>query len=160
MVYDRHEVYKKLDDYHLYIKVNNAITVDQLFKSPYCALDIAVFNGDILVTGHVPTPEMQEELHARLSKVKGYRRMFDEVKVSNNPSTSIQDGWITAKIRSQIFADSTIDPNAFKVITSGGVVYLMGDVRLKEAEKVVHIARHTVGVVHVVKVLKCLVYQQ
>ncbi|MFT4060529.1 MAG: BON domain-containing protein [Legionella sp.] len=160
MVYDRHDVYKKIDDYYLYVHINNAITVDPLFKNCNCALDIAVFNGDILVTGHVPTAEMQEELHHRLNTVKGYRRMFDEVKVSNISSSSIQDGWITTKIRSQIFADATIDPNAFKVVTSDGVVYLMGDVRPSEAKKVIYIARHTVGVAHVVKVFKYLVYQQ
>jgi osmotically-inducible protein OsmY len=160
MVYDRHDVYKKLDDYHLYVKVNNAVAVDPLFKSPNCALDIAVFNGDILVVGHVPTLEMQAELQQRLSNVKGYRRMFNEVHVSNSSSVSVQDTWITTKIRSQIFADASVDPNAFKVITSDGVVYLMGDVRPNEANTVVNIARRTMGVAHVVKVLKYLVYQK
>lgn len=160
MVYDRHDVYKKLDDYHLYVKVNNALTTDQLFKNANCVLDIAVFNGDVLVAGHLPEPEMKAELQHRLSKIKGYRRLFNEVRVRNISSNSFQDSWITTKIRSQIFADASIDPNAFKVITSDGVVYLMGDVRPHEATTVINIARHTVGVVHVVTVLKYLVYQK
>lgn len=161
LVYDRHDVYKKLDDYHLYVKVNNALTVDPLFKlTPNCVLDIAVFNGDILVAGHVPTADLNVELQRRLSKVKGYRRFFNEVRVRNIPATALQDSWLTTKIRSQIFADSSIDPNAFKVITSDGRVYLMGDVRPSEAATVINIARRTAGVVHVVKVLSYLVYQK
>lgn len=160
MVYDRHDVYKKLDDYHLYVKVNNALTIDNLFKSNNCVLDIAIFNNDILIAGHVPTAEMQAELQQRLSKVKGYRGLFNEVQLRNTPSDSMQDSWITAKIRSQIFADSSIDPNAFKVITTDGVVYLMGDVHPNEAATVVNIARRTAGVVHVVKIFKYLVYQK
>ncbi len=160
LIYDRHDVYKKLDDYRLYVKVNNALSIDDLFKNPNASLDIAVFNGDILIAGHLPTLEMQEELQHRLNTVKGYRRLFDEVQVHEMPSRAIQDSWITTKIRSQIFADASIDPNAFKIITSDGVVYLMGDVRPEEAAKVVTIARRTEGVVHVVKVLKYLVYEK
>lgn len=159
MVYDRHHVYKKLDDYQLYAKVNNALTEDLLFRSPNCVLDVTVFNGDILIAGHLPNGEIDAELRQRLTKVKGYRRLFNEVQVSNTPSNSLQDGWITAKIRSQIFADSSIDPNAFKVITADGIVYLMGDVRPKEAQTVVTIARRTTGVIHVVKIFKYLVYR-
>lgn len=160
MIYDRHDVYKKLDDYHLFIIVNNALTIDKSFKNCNCLLDITVFNGDILVAGHLPNNEMLLILGQRLSKVKGYRGLFNEVRVSDTPANSLQDSWITTKIRSQIFADDSIDPNAFKVITTDGVVYLMGDVRLEQAATVINIARHTLGVVRVVKVLKYLVYQK
>ncbi|MBN9228702.1 MULTISPECIES: BON domain-containing protein [Legionella] len=159
MVYDRHDVYKKLDDYNLYLKVNNAITIDNKFKNNNCVIDIAVFNGDVLLAGHVPTPEMRVELKRRLALVKGYRRMFNQVGVSTSGSNSVQDGWITAKIRSQIFADGSIDPNAFKVVTSDRVVYLMGDVHQEQAEKVVNMARQTSDVTQVVKILKYFTYQ-
>ncbi|USQ13744.1 BON domain-containing protein [Legionella lytica] len=160
LVYDRHDVYKKLDDYRLYVKVNNAITVDKLFKDSRSPLDIAVFNGDILVAGHVPTQSMHTELQRRLNTVQGARRVFNEVRVDTNPPNSMEDNWITTKIRSQIFADASIDPNAFKVVTSDGIVYLMGDVRPDEAATVINFTRHTAGVRHVVKVLKYLVYQK
>ncbi|MGL5741918.1 MAG: BON domain-containing protein [Legionella sp.] len=159
MVYDRHDVYKKLDDYSLYLKVNNAITVDNTFKSPQCVIDIAVFHGDILIVGHVPTREMQAELRRRLSQVKGYRRLFDEVGVNRVASNSVQDRWITTKIRSQVFADSSIDPNSFKVVTSEQIVYLMGDVHSEQAVKVIHIARQTTDVVRVVNMLQFFTYQ-
>lgn len=161
LIYDRHDVYKKLDDYRLYVNVNNILASGKLFSHcAYCVLDIAVFNGDILVAGHVPVQTMHHELQRRLNTVKGYRRLFNETRVYKTSSNAVQDSWITTKIRSQIFADASIDPNAFKVITSDGTVYLMGDVRPDEAATVVHIARYTAGVKQVVKVFKYLVYQK
>ncbi|HHT0594588.1 TPA: BON domain-containing protein [Legionella anisa] len=159
MVYNRHNVYKKLDDYSLYLKVNNAIMVDNTFKNTESVIDIAVFNGDVLVAGHVPNAEMQTELSQRLAKVRGYRRLFNQVHVSTLESNTVQDSWITTKIRSQIFADDSIDPNAFKIITSDRIVYLMGDVRQEQAEKVINMARRTNDVVRVVKILKYFTYQ-
>ncbi|KTD11841.1 hemolysin, lipoprotein [Legionella gratiana] len=160
LVYDRHDVYKKLDDYSLFLKVNNAIMADNLFKNNQCVIDIAVFKGDILLVGHVPTPEMKKELRRRLAAVKGYRRLFNYVGVNSLLSNSMEDSWITTKIRSQIFADGSIDPNAFKVVTSDRVVYLMGDVHGDQAVKVINISRTTADVVRVVKLLQYFTYQK
>jgi osmotically-inducible protein OsmY len=159
LVYDRHDVYKKLNDYHLLVQVNDVLAVNRTFNQPSCVLDIAVFNGDILIAGHVPDETLFDELRNRLAKLRGYRRMFNEVKVKAVPSNNMQDTWITTQIRSRIFADASIDPNAFKVITSDRVVYLMGDVKPDEAEKVVTMARYTKGVEKVVKVMKYFIYQ-
>ncbi len=66
----------------------------------------------------------------------------------------MEDNWITTKIRSKILADSTIDPNDFKVVTADQIVYLMGDVIPEQAAKVIHIARTCTGVKRVVKLFK------
>lgn len=160
MAYDRHNVYKKLDDYSIYLKVNNAITVDNTFKNNQCALDMTVFKGDVLVAGHVPTPELQAELSRRLARVKGHKRLFNQVQISSVVSNTLKDSWITAKIRGQIFADDSIDPNAFKIVTTDQIVYLMGEVRKEQADKVVQMARHTSDVVRVVKIFKYFTYQE
>ncbi|KTD62434.1 hemolysin, lipoprotein [Legionella shakespearei DSM 23087] len=159
LVYDRHDVYKKLNDYHLLVQVNDVLAVNRTFNQSSCVLDIAVFNGDILIAGHVPDDTLFDELRNRLAKLRGYRRLFNEVKVKAVPSNNMQDTWITTQIRSRIFADASIDPNAFKVITSDRIVYLMGDVKPDEAEKVVTMARYTKGVDKVVKVMKYFTYQ-
>jgi osmotically-inducible protein OsmY len=158
-VYDRHSIYKKLNDYELFAKVNEALAVNRTFNNPTCVIDINVFNGDILLSGHLPSLEMMDELKRRLNTVKGYRRLFNEMKIQQVGSNTVQDSWITTKIRSQIFADSSIDPNAFKIVTSDRIVYLMGDVKPDEGKKVINIARNTNGVVQVVKILRYFMYQ-
>lgn len=159
LIYDRHDVYKKLNDYNILAEVNKALAVNRTFNNSSCVLDLAAFNGDILVAGHVPSEELLEELKQRLSTLKNYRLLFNYVSVMHASSNSVQDSWITAKIRSQIFADDSIDPDAFKIVTSDRVVYLMGDVKPDQAAKVIKIARYTKGVEKVVKMMKYFTYE-
>lgn len=158
-VYNRHSTYQKLNDYQLQVEINDVLAVNKTFDNSQCVIDIAVFNGDILLAGHLPSNEMLEDLRHRMSTIKGYRRLFNLLTVRETASNSVQDSWITTKIRSQILADSSIDPNAFKVVTSDNVVYLMGDVKQDQAEKVIRIARFTNGVARVVKILRYFTYE-
>ncbi len=160
LLYDRHDVYKKLNDYQLVAEVNHALYFDRVLKCEQCALDVALFNGDILIAGHLPSAQLIEELRHRLYAVRGYNHLFIQVKKRNEGSNSLADSWLTTKIRSQIFADDSIDPDMFKVITSDNVVYLMGEAKLDQAEKIISIARNTAGVSKVVTLLRYLTYQK
>ncbi|MBA2648434.1 MAG: BON domain-containing protein [Legionella sp.] len=159
LVYDRHHVYKKLNDYHLYLAVSKVLFNDVNLKKSGCNIDIAVFKGDVLILGHVPTLDFLNELNQKLSLLRGYKRLFNELKVRNGPSHLLQDTWITSKIRTQIFADSTIDPYAFKIVTADETVYLMGEVQAYQANKVIHIARNVKEVRKVVNVLLYYTFQ-
>lgn len=156
LVYDRHNVYKKINDYELSANVHHELySADRLLEQKGCVIDVAVFNGDVLLAGHVPSAELREAAITRVSKLSGdYRRLFNQMDIDTYPANSVQDSWITTKIRSKIFADSSIDPNLFKVVTSDRIVYLMGDAPTQQALKVIQIARNTSGVVRVVKLLK------
>lgn len=152
LIYDRHNLYKKLGDYQLAALASHAMFHDFVFKRKDCLVDLAVFNGDILLAGHVPSRELRQVAQQRLAELKGYRRIYIQLDISSQPPDNLTDSWITTKIRTLIFADSEINPQAFKVITSDQVVYLMGDVRPQQASKVIAIARKTNGVQRVVKI--------
>lgn len=154
LVYDRHNIYKKLSDYRLSAKTNRALFKDETLKCEDCSIDLAVFNGDILLSGHVPTDDLRQEAKNRAAEGHGYRRIFNQLAIHPAKDTELQDNWITTKIRTGIFADSDIDPHSFKVVTSDQIVYLMGDVIPKEAERVIEIARACAGVKRVVKLFK------
>lgn len=154
LIYDRHNVYKKLSDFQLAAKSSQALFQDYVFKCEECSVDLAVFNGDILLAGHVPTAKLRQEAQQRIIALGGYRRLFNQIDLSSQPANNVEDSWITTKIRSRIFADSEIDPHVFKVITSDRRVYLMGDVRPEQAAKVIAIARNTENVERVVKLFK------
>ena len=157
LVYDRHNVYNSLSDFKLAAQAGHLLAKDNTFKQPGCLLDLAVFHGDILLAGHVPTPELRQLAVERLNGVSGYRTLYNQIAiVEQDKSVGFLDGWITAKIRSRIFADSSIAPKEFKVVTVDGIVYLMGEVREAQAEKVITIARKTNGVRRVVKLLHVL----
>ena len=154
LIYDRHNVYKKMDDFQLVAQARHAIYQDKVFKRDDSTLDLAAFNGDLLLVGHVATDAMRDEAYARVKKLGGYRRLFNQVAVGHPEDSTAEDAWITAKICSQMITDSSLDPGQFKIITSGRVVYLMGDVPIKDAASVIEIARQTSGVLRVVKLLK------
>lgn len=154
MVYDRHNVYKKMSDYQLSGMANHVLFDDRILKQSGCSLDLGVINGDVLLAGHLPTEQLRQIARKRLNRLEGYRELFFQVALSDDNNDGLQDGWITTKIRSQIFADSSIDPNTFKIITIDGIVYIMGDVKPDQAEKVLAIARDTEGVLRVVKLMR------
>jgi osmotically-inducible protein OsmY len=154
LLYDRHHVYKKLGDYQLAAKAGHALYQDDAFRQKGSSIDLVVFNGDILLVGHVPTLELRYLAAQRISDLTGYRRLINQVHVKDQPNHGVEDGWITAKIRGRMFADAEIDLHSFKIITSDCIVYLMGDVRPKQAIRVVSIASSTSGVKQVVKLFK------
>ena len=115
---------------------------------------MAVFNGDVLLAGHLPGNKLRNKAEQRLQTLSGYRKLFIQVAISKAVNNGIEDSWITTKIRSKIIADAQIDPTVFKIITSDRIVYIMGDVYPKEAVRVIDIAKRTDGVIRVVKMLK------
>ena len=154
MVYDRHNIYKKISDFQLGADVRRALYKDKTLKCKNCYIDIETFNQDLLVAGHVPTQRLREVAEKRVKTVTGFRRVFIHLSVNKERSPSLEDSWITAKIRSGILADASINPKKFLVTTSDGVVYLMGDVQPVQAKKVIQIARTTSGVRRVVKMFR------
>jgi len=154
LFYDRHNVYKKIDDYTLSMSAHHTLFDDKLLRKDGCYLDLAVFNGDILLAGHLPSAKLRSLAEHRIKSLSGYRELFFQIAIQDEEGQNLNDAWITTKIRSRIIADSAIDPNQFKVITVDGIVYIMGDVRPKQASRAIEIARETNGVVRVVKLLR------
>ena len=154
LIYDRHNVYKKLDDYKLLAAANQAIYQNKLLKRNDVSVELAAFNGDILLVGSVPTVALREEINARVARISGYRRLFNQLSILPKPANAIQDSWITGDIRSRMIANSEIDPSKFKVVTYNQIVYLMGDVVPAQASLVIAIARQSRGVTRVVKLFK------
>ena len=151
LVYDRHNVYKKLNDYQLGADANRALFHDKRLKCDGCAIDLAVFHQDVLLTGHVPSRALRKEANARVAAVPGIRKQYNQLAISSGFDNTVQDAWITAKIRSQVVADANIEPRQFKVVTADRIVYLMGDVMPEQGARVIHVARQTDGVRRVVK---------
>jgi osmotically-inducible protein OsmY len=153
LFYDRHNVFHSLSDYELDTRAHRTLFQGDALECTECHIDVAVFNGDILLAGHVETAEIREEAYKRLAAQQGYRHLYNKISIEPFKTNLLKDSWITAKIRSQIIADSEIDPHAFKIVTSDQVVYLMGDVIPNQAKWVVDIASTTAGVKRVVKLL-------
>ena len=112
------------------------------------------YNRQILLTGEVPTPQLQQAVQQAMLKVEGVRSVVNELAVAPNAGVSQQssDPLITGKVKAAMIDAKGFPSGAVKVITQRGVVYLLGVVTAAEAEQATEITRGVSGVQKVVKV--------
>jgi osmotically-inducible protein OsmY len=70
--------------------------------------------------------------------------------------TRTNDAWLTTKIKAALISDSDISGTRVKVVTENGVVYLLGLVTRKKADRITDVAATTSGVKRVVRLFELL----
>lgn len=110
-------------------------------------ISVTSYNGTVLLTGEVvsETTRWQAENIARHLGKPLVRMVHNELVVGSPISLSVQsnDALLTTKVKTALFQISHIpgfDPTRVKVVTSQGVVYLMGLVRTDEADAAADVA--------------------
>ncbi len=155
LVYERQAIRDEINNHQIYVKANHAL-FDKHRSLKQANISVVAYNYDIIVIGQVANKKDKDLVSSILKKVKGGRRVFNELTIGENTSISksISDSWLTSKIRSQMVAENGLDPSQFKIISEKGVVYILGDVKKEQAQKVVAIVRRTSGVKKVIKILR------
>lgn len=157
LFYDRHHVFKKTTDMVIAAKVGHAIKIEPILSCPsnHC-FEIAVFHGDVLLLGSVDSQEKKQMATEVSQSIPHIRHLYNYIDVTDKmeDDANIEDHWITTKIRSQIMANSDIDPDPFKVVSHHQVVYLMGDVLDDQEKLIINIAKDTDRVVKVVNLIQ------
>lgn len=119
-------------------------------------LNITSYNRQVLLTGEVPTDAARQRAEQVVASVDNVRGIVNELAVM--PPTSLgmrsNDVLITGKVRASFVDASDLQAQAFKVVTERGVVYLMGRVTDREAERATSIARGIGGVQKVVRIFE------
>src|ERR1051325_5514102 len=87
-----------------------------------------VYQGRVLLTGHVPTPAMRSAAADAAQRVPGVRTVFNEVEVSSPESIwdGAKDALITAELRSNLVSDPDIRSANYTIETAHGSVSLIG----------------------------------
>jgi osmotically-inducible protein OsmY len=121
-------------------------------------VSVTSFNRHVLLTGEAPTEELRQEIENIVRGVENVRAITNEIAIANPSSFASRsnDTYITSKVKARFVDNGVFNPLHVNVTTENGVVYLMGLVTQKEAEKAVEIARTTGGVRKVVKVFEYL----
>jgi osmotically-inducible protein OsmY len=107
-----------------------------------------------LITGEVPTDADKAAVAQTVARIENVQAIVDEVAVMGSSSVSSRsnDTIVTGKVKASLIDAKDILANAFKVTTERGVVYLMGRVTEREANRATEVARAVSGVHKVVKV--------
>lgn len=160
IIYDRHQIYKKSADITLAAKVGHVIKMNPALNCPsnQC-FEVAVFHGDVLVLGTVPSELEKSKVTESIQGFKNYRHLYNFIQI--DPQFDYQqewsDHWITTQIRTKVMANADIDPNPFKIVSHQHIVYILGDVLEDQESLILDICRNIPNVNKVVNLLQ--VYQ-
>jgi osmotically-inducible protein OsmY len=119
-------------------------------------VSVTSFNRQVLLTGTVGSEADKRRAGEALSHVDNVRSVVNEVVVG--PPRTFQeksnDTFISGKVKASLLDAKDLFANSFKVVTEGGVVYLMGIATRRETDRATDIARGVSGVTKVVRVVE------
>ena len=100
----------------------------------YAKIGINVQNGEVLLTGSVPTAEWQADAERIAWEVNGVKQVLNQIEVSEGGGigSMAKDSAITTQVKSRILFDGSIRSLNYSIKTVGGVVYIMGDAQSQE----------------------------
>jgi osmotically-inducible protein OsmY len=119
-------------------------------------LNVTSYNGVVLLTGEVPDQGAWASIGGIAKNTEKVRVVQNELVVGppTDLSARTNDTYVTSKVKTRFIEANKFPPNAVKVVTERGVVYLMGIVSRGEGEAAGDTAATTAGVVKVVKVFE------
>ena len=121
-------------------------------------INVTSYNRQVLLTGEVATAQDVQRAAEVVARVDNVSTVVNDLVVGL-PSTLSQrssDTLITGKVKASLVDAKDVQLNAFKVITERNVVYLMGRVSQREADRATQIARGVANVSKVVRVFGIL----
>jgi osmotically-inducible protein OsmY len=115
---------------------------------------VTSYNGRVLLTGEVGGNSDKLAAEQLVFQIENVKLVVNELAIAGSTSTLKErsnDTFITSKVKSGLIEAKDVSSTAFKVVTERGVVYLMGRVSQREADRGTDIARSVTGVVKVVR---------
>lgn len=149
---DRRSSGTQIDDQAIELKANSRVR-DHLGDRGH--VNVTSYNRLVLLTGEVPSEADRAAIEQSVAKVDNVKSVVNELAAMTASSLTQRsnDALVTSKVKATLVDAGDISANAFKVITERGVVYLMGRVTEREAERASELTRSISGVQKVVKVL-------
>ena len=110
-------------------------------------VSVASFNRIVLLTDEAPFGSLKSEIERLVMGVRNVREVTNEIvvgKISSYASRS-NDAFLTSKVKARFLDGGEFCINHGKVVTENSVVFLLGLVKVKEADSAVDIARSLVS---------------
>lgn len=113
----------------------------------------SAYRGTVLLFGQANTEELQQQFANDVEKVKGVNEVRNQVRVK--PALTISqistDSWITAKVKTALIQNKSLNGVNIKVITEDREVFLLGYVDRESASIAADVASNVEGVNQVIK---------
>jgi osmotically-inducible protein OsmY len=125
-------------------------------------VNVTSYNRQVLLTGEVARTEDIQRAEQIVAKVENVNSVVNDLAVGI-PAALTQrstDLLITSKVKASLIDAKDLQASAFKVLTERNVVYLMGRVTPREANRATEIARGVKDVAKVVRVFETLTEEE
>ncbi|MCW5286774.1 BON domain-containing protein [Verminephrobacter eiseniae] len=121
-------------------------------------VNVTSYNRQVLLTGEVPGAAQRQSVEQIVAAVENVRSVVNDLAVMPNSTLGQRsiDTFITGKVRASLVDARDLSANAFKVVTERKIVYLMGRVSQREAERATDIVRGVSDVRKVVRVFEII----
>ncbi len=125
-------------------------------KVPAGHFNYTSFNRNLLLTGEVADAAARDEAERTARAIENVRTVYNELQIGQvSPLTArSSDAYITSSVKARFVNGAQFNPVHVKVVTEGGVVYLMGLVKRAEGDAATEIARTTSNVQKVVRLFE------
>ncbi|MDD3267332.1 MAG: BON domain-containing protein [Burkholderiales bacterium] len=118
-------------------------------------ISVDTYNHQVLLTGQVSSYQQKNKAVNKASEMNGVKKVYDYLQVSAKyNSTTMEDTEITAQVKTKLFSTSNVNSNDVQVITSNGVVYLMGIIYKPQLKNMIEVTRSVSGVKNVVPIVQ------
>lgn len=150
---DRRTSGTQLEDQSLELKVAHAVNKA---LGDRVHLSVTSYNRRVLLTGEVANEDDRSRATQLAQSQENVREVINDLTIGA-PSSLTQrtkDTVITGQVKAAFVDAKDLQASAVKVVTERGIVYLMGRVTTREAQRATDIARGIRGVVKVVRVFE------
>lgn len=119
-------------------------------------VNVTSYNRVVLLTGEAVNEADKAAIERAVAGIDNVRSVDNELAIDTPSSftSRSKDAFLTSKVKASMVDAKDIQANSFKVVTERGVVYLMGIVSEREANRATDIARGVDGVEKVVRVFE------
>lgn len=155
VVTDRRTAGTQLEDQNIELK---ALTRIRESVGDRGHINTTSYNRLVLLTGEVQSEADRSAVEQAIGRIEGVRSVVNELAVMGASSMTARsnDTILTSKVKASFIDAKDLQAGALKVVTERGVVYLMGRVTEREANRATDLARGVSGVQKVVKVFEML----
>lgn len=150
---DRRTAGTQLEDESIELKVASAINKEM---GERVRLSVTSYNRRVLLTGEIRTEADRSRATLLAQSQENVKDVVNDLAISAPTSLSqrTKDSVVTGQVKAAFVDAKDLQANAVKVMTERGVVYLMGRVTSREAQRATEIARGVRGVTKVVRVFE------
>jgi osmotically-inducible protein OsmY len=155
VVTDRRTAGTQLEDQNIELK---SVTSIRETVGERGHINVTSYNRQVLLTGEVASEADRAAVEQAIGRIEGVKTIVNELAAmaASSMTTRSNDTILTSRVKASYLDAKDLQANAVKVVTERAVVYLMGRVTEREANRATDLARGVAGVQKVVKIFETL----